>query len=302
MLTQWVTFLQFCVDFSLVALPVSVDTLVWYAQHLSSKLKAHSTLRCYLSGVKKLHQVLGLPTESFNSYILQMTLMGLCRDNQHVVKQALAMTPEWLEKMIPFLDFNTEMDTLFWTACLVAFFFLFRKSNLLPESQLTFNTLQQLKRNDLIFTGQHLIVGIRWAKTHQFSRELLTFPLPLIRGHRLCPVAAINRVFKQIKRGSRDHLFSFSNGTSLTYPAFQSKLRGVLVAAGHPTPMEFSSHSFRRGGCSFGFLCGVPVPLLKSLGNWRSDNFMRYLEFPLETRLAASEMMKIRLLHQNFKY
>ena len=223
-----------CPHDSLVALPASVDTLVWYAQHLSSKLKAHSTLRCYLSGVKKLHQVLGLPPESFNSYILQMTLMGLCRDNQLMVKQALAMTPEWLEKMIPFLDFNTEMDTLFWTACLVAFFLLFRKSNLLPESQLAFNTLQQLKRNDLIFTGQHIIVGIRWAKTHQFSRELLTFPLPLIRGHPLCPVTAINRVFKQIKRGSRDHLFSFSNGTSLTYPAFQSKLRGVFGGGWSP--------------------------------------------------------------------
>ena len=246
-LSQWVIYLQFCIDFSLVALPASADTLVWYAQHLSTKLKAHTSLCCYLSGAKKLHQMLSLSTDSFNNYILKMTLQGLRRSNQHVVKQALPITPEWLENIKAHLNFDQEMDIVFWGACLVAFFLLFRKSNLVPNAQFTFDPSHQLRRNDLIFTGDHLIVGIRWAKNHQFSRELLTFPLPVIRGHPLCPVDAINNIFKHIKRKPTDHLFSFSDGTSLTYPAFQSKLRGVLAAAGHPTPLDFSSHSFRWG-------------------------------------------------------
>ena len=47
---------------------------------------------------------------------------------------------------------------------------------------------------------------------------------------------------------------------------------------------------------TFLFLCGVPGPVIKLLGNWKSDCYMKYIEFPLETRTAASELMKMRIL------
>ena len=89
-------------------------------------------------------------------------------------------------------------------------------------------------------------------------------------------------VFQKIHKPMHAPLFSFSDGTCFTYKMLQERLRGVLAEVGHPTPLLFSSHSYHRGGTTFSFLCGVPIELIKVLGNWRSNAFLRYLEFPLE--------------------
>ena len=124
----------------------------------------------------------------------------------------------------------------------------------------------------------------------------------MLQGSRLCPAVALDRVFREIRLSSSAHLFAFSDGTSLTYSMFQERLRSALVGAKVNSPHLFSSHSYRRGGTMFSFLCGVPLELIKVLGNWKSNAFLRYLEFPLETRLAASELMKLKILHRNYHY
>ena len=184
-------FLEFCIRFSLRALPASTLTLVWFAQFASRSLKAHSSLVGYISGVKKLHLMLGFNTRSFSGYVLRLTLAGLKRLNQHIVKQALPITPVILQDVHKVLDFNSEDDTVFWAICLTAFFLLFRKSNLLPDTKYGFNGNRQLRWCDIVFTDTNAIVGIRWAKNHQFSRQLLTFPLPKIKGSCISPVTAL---------------------------------------------------------------------------------------------------------------
>ena len=101
LLMQWVIYLEFCVYFLLVALPASTAVLVWYVQCLSKKLKAHKSLTSYLSGVCTLHEVMQFPTRGFTGYILRLMLQGLRRTNTHVVRQALPLTPELLEKIGP---------------------------------------------------------------------------------------------------------------------------------------------------------------------------------------------------------
>ena len=83
---QWVKFLHFCVYFRLIPFPASTVVLVWYAQYLSRKLKAHASIISYLSGVKMLHNLLSFSTTGFTGVLLKMTLRGLRRSNQHMVK------------------------------------------------------------------------------------------------------------------------------------------------------------------------------------------------------------------------
>ena len=182
---------------------------------------------------------------------------------------------------------------MFWCACIIASFLLFRKSNLVPDVATGFDPEKQLKRSDFFFTSNNVIVGIRWAKNEQFNRELLTFPLPIIPNSVLCPVKTILNVFITVRGHPSQHLLALGNGTSLTYRRFQDKLRSILKQNPHVDESLFSSHSFRRGGCTFAFLSGVPPELIKLLGNWRSDCYLKYLEFPLEARTAAIELMKL---------
>ena len=168
--------------------------LVWYVQYLSRSLKSHSSLLSYLAGVKKLHRILGYVTDGFRGCILYLTLAGLKRINSHAVRQALPMTPVILKKMYQQLNLSLVDDAVFWSIALSAFFLIFRKSNLIPDTKWGFNCNKQLRWCDIVFTQFNAVVGIRWAKNHQFSRELLTFPLPKIPSSCLCPVSALKRV------------------------------------------------------------------------------------------------------------
>ena len=166
------------------------------------------------------------------------------------------MTPYILERIYPKLNLNKELDTVFWAALLTQFFLLFRKSNLLPLTKWGYDDRKQLRRDDILFTKLNAIVAIRWAKTHQFTNELFTFPLPVIRDSPLCPVTALKSMFSKIKVPSNSHMFAFSDGSSLTYKVFQDKLRLVLAAAGVDNVDRYSSHSQRRVDVHF-HLCRV---------------------------------------------
>ena len=131
------------------------------------------------------------------------------------------MTLRLLEIIYSKLDFLKEFDNVFWVASITGFFLLFRKSNLLPDTVKGFNGRKQLRRQDLCFTDSNVVVGIHWAKNHQFGRKLLTFPLPRINGSLLCPVTALERLFKFTKPKPHEHVFKFSNGNSLTYRCFR---------------------------------------------------------------------------------
>ena len=173
---------------------------------------------------------------------------------------------------------------------------LFRKSNLIPDTLQGFQKHKQLTHADCVRTQDQVVVGIRWAKNEQFRRDLLTFPLPKLGGSVLCPVDALDNVRRLVKHNENDHIFKVSDNASFTYRQFQDKLQETLKQLQVPNYASYSSHSFRRGGTTFSFLCGIPVEIIKLLGNWRSNAFLSYIEFPLETRSAACELMKMRIL------
>ena len=294
--TQWVKFLSFCVHFSLTALPATTPTLVWYTQYLSEKTKAHATVVNYLSGIKTLHELLGYSTVGFRGVMLKLTLQGLRRLNKHIPRKARPMTPRILKEMYAVLQHNVPEDAVFWLICNMAFFLLFRKSNLVPDSSSGFDCSKQLRVQDCQIVDSRLVVGIRWAKNVQFSRELLTFPLPRLPGSVLCPVRAYANVMSLFPHSPENHLFVLPGVASFTYRQFHAKLRQTLQLIGINNSQHYSSHSFRRGGCTFSFLSGVPTEMIQLLGNWKSQAFLSYLEFPLETRTAACQLMKLRLL------
>ena len=249
----------------------------------------------YLSGVKNLHSFLGYNTDAFRGIALRLTLQGLRRLNKHVPCRAKPITPALLKAIYYELDFSKPFDLVFWLICIMAFFLLFRKSNLVPDTMRGFDVEKQLKTGDCISEDNRLVVGIRWAKNHQFSRELLTFPLPKLGNSVLCPIKAYRNVMQLFNHAPESHLFSLPDGNSITYRQFQNRLQEVVKSLGEPNYKLYRTHSFRRGGTTFSFLCGVPIEVIKLMGNWKSNAFMVYLEFPLEMRSAACELVKMRI-------
>ena len=121
-------------------------------------------------------------------------------------------------------------------------------------------------------------------------------------GSPLCPTSAICNVFQFTAPVSlrEFQVFNWVDGANVlnafSYGAFVSKLLGHLSILGLD-PRLYAGHSFRRGGASFAYQSGVPIELIKALGDWRSDTILIYLTMPLTIHLHSANMLCKAILH-----
>ena len=91
----------------------------------------------------------------------------------------------------------------------------------------------------------------------------------------------------QVLPGSTGICFRRPDSKPWIYSQFQRKFRSTLEKLDLPSAL-YSTHSFRRGGATFAFLCGIPTEIIKLLGGWKTDTYFRYIEFPLEAKTSHS--------------
>jgi integrase len=110
-------------------------------------------------------------------------------------------------------------------------------------------------------------------------------PLPYLQDHPLCPVTATLALMAQhALKLATTPLFSIRHpATSLTHGRFEQKLKQCLTSIGL-TPDEYSGHSFRRGGASWAFQAGLPGEAIQTLGDWKSQAYLRYLEIDIQQK------------------
>ena len=270
-----------------------MEDLCRYAQYLTLFLKAHESVLNYISGVKTLHKLLNFPTSQFNDLLVTLTLRGLHKLNTHIPNPSPPMTLEYLDKIADLLDFDKEEDVIFWVVVLIGFFLLLRKCNLVPDTGSSFSPEKQLKRSDIEFFTEYARVTLRWTKNEQVGNKPLTFALPVIPGSKLCPVEAILRVLFMIQAAPNASLFVKSDGSHYTYKQLQKRLEEMSELLG--LKQKLTSHSLRSGGATNAFLSGVPSEIIKILGHWKSDCYVRYIRMAEQTRFAAGALVKYRI-------
>jgi len=106
-LTQWRTFLSFCIHFNLDYLPVSLDAICLYFLFLSRSLTPQS-FQNYTSGVKLFHIIVGFPFPHTLSFELKITLRGISRLAQRCPKRVSRVTPFILRVVADISDFSKE--------------------------------------------------------------------------------------------------------------------------------------------------------------------------------------------------
>ena len=182
-------------------------------------------------------------------------------------------------------------DVAFWAICLVAFFGLFRKGNLLLKTIDDFDPIKHISRDDFLVTDNGLLIRVRWSKTIQFQQRELLVPLPKLPNHPLCPVIAVLNsflLFPPQAEGKPAPSFVITQGQ------FTNKLSSILSSLGYDSS-RYSGHSFRRGGASWALECGLSSDVIQMLGDWRSCAYQRYLHLPLHTHIQYSKLMGVKL-------
>ena len=255
------------------------------------------SVRNYLSGVKLLHLMLGFKFPHISSHELKLTLRGIDWLAQHCPLSTPLITPTLLCTLAARgVDFD-PVDLTF--SC--AFFLFARISNLVRESFVTLGVHEHrcICRGDVVPTHYSLCVQFTWSKTIQFGECVLELPLVRIPDSPICPVHLFYLMCEIIPAPQSAPLFVIPSRSGRLRPVLKSQfvlvLRDRLQSAGIPQAHLFRGHSFRRGGTSWAFCCGIPGELIQVFGDWRSDAYKCYLDISLSLRLRVFHGMAFGL-------
>ena len=245
-----------------------------------------STVRNYLSGVKVLHMLHGLPYPHSEDFLLRLELRGISRLNPHVPVRAIPITPSVLRCYHQHMDHTMTLHLAVWACALFLFHTMARLGSVLPEN-CSSSVQQILSKERVNFSKEGLLITFLHTKTIQFGRRRLHIPLWRSSSH-FCPVVAYENYLNFIKPNPSGPAFVFSiRGKTrwLTKAIFIQTFRSVLASSGHRFANLFTGHSFRRGGATYAFEAGIPGELIQICGDWSSDCYKQYLEFDMQTKL-----------------
>lgn len=267
-------YLAFCKDLGLCPAPASTSTICRYVAYLGRSY-AFTTIQQYINIIRIIHLDLGLDNPLHNNWILHSLLKGLKRGKGAEQSAKLPINPEDLKRIHGALNLTVAEDCVFWAAILTCFFGLLRVSNV--------SSCKGPSLRDISVTGKGIIMTIRKSKTIQFKERTHIIPLPYIANHPLCPTSAILAMLGKVGHTSSTSdvpLFQYYTAKglqTLSADSIRRRLHRLLVQLGYPAS-SYGTHSLRRGGATWLLLAGVPLPLIKLLGDWKSDCVTKYLK------------------------
>ena len=277
-------YLEFIKDFSGSHAPTPCPStqVALYATWLARSLKYSSVLN-YLSGLNNFLKQNGATPIAYLDYEVASTLRGIRRDLGSAPKRASPLLPDMLVRMFAFLSSNLG-HTAWRAAVLCSFRALLRKCQVTSSDS-------SLQRCDFRFFGWGMIIRIRRSKTIQFQERILEIPVARCRDHSLCAVYWVERHFREVPALPGEMAFRLPEGGAgrdvtypFPYPTYQATLK-IFAAKAGLDPTAISSHSLRRGGCTYLSMCGATIEELKVRGDWASDTIFTYLKTPLTARI-----------------
>ena len=146
---------------------------------------------------------------------------------------------------------------------------------LLRKCQVT-SSESALRRKDFTFLPWGMLIRVRRSKTIQFAERMLEIPVARCPDTTLCAVHWTERNFREV---------SADPDTMALWVTTRSDMLKHFCSAVCLDPSDYSSHSLRRGGCTFLSLCGATLEELRVRGDWSSDTIFAYLQAPLSVRI-----------------
>lgn len=185
------------------------------------------------------------------------------------------ITATMLRALYDGLDFSNPRDVaVFATAC-VAFWGQCRLGELLPHSSCPhaskhLPTRRHISRSSRNNRSTTLHLPRTKTKINGEDVTLVSQSAPLD------PRVALDMHFLANKCDDNAPLFTYrspTGTTTLTKPKFLLRCNEIWAVSGYP---RTTGHSFRIGGTTELLLAGVPPDVVKAMGRWSSNSFLRY--------------------------
>ena len=224
----------------------------------------------------------------FDSVLVSSSIKGLRAQLSRPVRQKLPFSVSHLSMFYYILDLSDVKQLAGWCSMLLAFFGCFRLSNLVPLSKAKFDPCKHLKRDDVKFDKDFVLIFYKWSKTNQNSNRVAWIPICTVSDERFNLKYYMEKLFVMINAPNHAPLFTFNKKEFHSKFSLIRLLDHCIFQAGLNLA-DYSWHSFRRGSAVFAFELGLADSAVQLLGDWSSPAFKQYLEFAFIRKVAVAE-------------
>jgi len=261
----------FCTVVGVPMIPASPQQVCLYCVLLARTLQ-YTSIKQYLNIISLLHRSMDLPSP-LGSFMVISTLRGIKNTLGNSPSFKLPVTPMMLYSILDSLDLTKPASACLWMTCLLMFFALLRKSNVVG--------CHKILRSDVKFVNGAVNIWVKSTKTRNVNTDPpRVISLPRLPDHVLCPAAAILLYFASTPDLPEDApLCSIPGRGGFSTLPYKSIVDMVKSVAPVDQTAQYSSHSFRRGGASYMHSIGMTMDQIKFMGDWKSDCFRRYVVF-----------------------
>ena len=282
-------YICFTTYFGVEDFPVSRGVLLRFIALLARGSHAYKSATNILGSLKYFTSLLDPPSVSvFENVHVTASLKGLKAQLSRPVRQKLPLSIEHLVKFYNKLDLSVEKQLAGWCAMLLAFFGCFRLSNLVPSSVIKFDPLKHLRRDDIRFESDMVLIYYKWSKTNQNCDKVSWIPICPAADPRFNLKTHLELLFEVVRAPASAPLFTYGRGKFHSRQSLVSLLGNTLASTGL-SPSDYSWHSFRRGAAVFAFELGMNDSAVMLLGDWSSSAFKNYLEFAFIRKVSVAE-------------
>lgn len=280
------------------ALPIAHDVLCCWAADLANKGYSNSTILTYMSGIRSLHVDHNAPVPTLHPGIVMIRAGIKRRRPDKLIKEKLKISLPVLQSLT--WDDSHEDRCLF-TAATIAVGGCFRPGEIFSEGssrQLLFGHAAIIRpataeRPEKVYRLHKLL-----SKKKTRLRSIITDERNHLRIHLEESKSDVNKVGVNVCVGgslprsaladylehapylgqvTESHpLFSTSINHAFSYRRSLKILRTKLATAGIDIA-TYRGLSYRKGGATALAAAGVPEAIIKVIGRWKSDTFLRYI-------------------------
>ncbi len=291
-------YLAFCKSAVFTPLPATEHQLCLFVAHLVEGGLQHSSIKGYLSAIRRLQIIGGLGDPFTASWpLLECTLKGIKREQARSRAtrscSRLPVTPPILRLLRRFWEkeLHNPDCIMLWAACCTCFFGFLRSGEVTVPSLKDYDAEGHLSEGDVTLdsvTKPSVVrVVIKASKTDPFRKGVAVYLGKT--DNDLCPVAALT-AYMAVRGRSPGPFFRFTSRVPLSREQLVKRMREALQPSGMDVS-KYSGHSFRIGAATVAAAVGVEDSLIKTLGRWQSSAYLLYVRIPRERLTAVSKRL-----------
>lgn len=260
---------------------ITETTLVYFISHCKSVLKLkYETMKLYLAGIRYYYIVAGLGDVLHNCHRLHYVLRGVKKSQTNQVVKRLPITVQILKELVILLDngaFSPFFDLMLKCMFLYAFFGFLRCGEITCKNA---SSVDFVRIEDVSFPdgNNNFVLRLRNSKTDPFSKgvDITIFENVYFKPVHNMLVYVESRKLSACDQSSPLFIESEHCCLPITRDKFIQHLRELLRRSSF-CEQNYSGHSFRIGAATTAAAAGVEDHVIKELGRWSSDCYVRYI-------------------------